>query len=366
MGLPTGPSRDVPPLPEPAGWSPAEALVAVIADQPRPWFVAFSGGRDSSLVLAAAVEAARRGGWEAPVPVAMRFAAGARTAEDDWQQLVCGHLGIAGPEVVALGDELDLLGPLATGMLRRHGLAWPPLAHMVIPVARRAAGGTLLTGHGGDELLGSWRWAAAAELRAGRTGTGGLRGRLRVAHARAPAGVRTAVALVRGPGMGWPWLRPGARLRAWARLAAHVAAEPTRWDERVAWMWSTRLEQAALAGLARAGAEAGTCIVAPLADPRFVAALAAAGGRWGWGDRTAATAVVAAGRLPGAVVARPTKAEFTAAVWGPAARRFAEGWDGAGVDTRLVDPGVLGGLWRAGNPPSTTFTLLHAVWLATR
>src|SRR4051794_22650674 len=52
-----------------------------------PCVVSFSGGRDSSAVLALAVDVARRHGLPEPVPVAMRFAGAPAADERRWQEL---------------------------------------------------------------------------------------------------------------------------------------------------------------------------------------------------------------------------------------------------------------------------------------
>jgi asparagine synthase (glutamine-hydrolysing) len=51
-------------------------------------------------------------------------------------------------------DDLDFVGPVATDVLRRHGLLHPANAYFHAPLLREAAGGTLLTGVGGDQVLG--------------------------------------------------------------------------------------------------------------------------------------------------------------------------------------------------------------------
>ena len=55
--------------------SPREAMERVLREalQRAPCIVAFSGGRDSSAVLALAVDLARREGLQEPLPVTRRF-----------------------------------------------------------------------------------------------------------------------------------------------------------------------------------------------------------------------------------------------------------------------------------------------------
>ena len=76
--------------------TPAEALGAAVLAAVRrtPCVVSFSGGRDSSLVLSAAVAAARREGLRLPVPLTVRVRGDADAEERGWQELVVRRLGI--------------------------------------------------------------------------------------------------------------------------------------------------------------------------------------------------------------------------------------------------------------------------------
>src|SRR5687768_3761316 len=56
--------------------------------------VSFSGGRDSSIVLATATRVARREGLPLPLPVTNRFPLAGHTDESHWQELVVRHLGL--------------------------------------------------------------------------------------------------------------------------------------------------------------------------------------------------------------------------------------------------------------------------------
>ena len=132
-----------------------------------PCVIAFSGGRDSSALLAVAVDLARREQWPLPIPVTLRFSSAA-TEETAWQEVVLRHLGLDDWIRLQIGEELDLLGPLATRGLRRHGLLYPANAHVVVPMAEHAVGGHLLTGVGGDDVFGNWPWHDLASVIAGR------------------------------------------------------------------------------------------------------------------------------------------------------------------------------------------------------
>ena len=131
------------PVEPPAGPvpSPRAALASLLrpALANPPCVIAFSGGRDSSALLAVAVDLARREQWPLPIPVTLRFSSAA-TEETAWQEVVLRHLGLDDWIRLQIGEELDLLGPLATRGLRRHGLLYPANAHVVVPMAEHAVG----------------------------------------------------------------------------------------------------------------------------------------------------------------------------------------------------------------------------------
>ncbi|HEX2085253.1 MAG TPA: asparagine synthase-related protein [Solirubrobacteraceae bacterium] len=345
------------PLPEvPASLTPLQALQDAIAPALARGrcVVPFSGGRDSSALLAAAVAAARRRGLPEPVAVTLRFPGRAGTDEREWQEAVVAHLGVRDWERIELGDELELLGPLARETLRRHRLPWPGNGHGYVPLLRAAAGGSVISGLDGDELLDHWQW--------GRRPT--VREPLRLAKALAPAPLRrVAIERRRRPFARVGWLTPAARSAIGRAWAAERAREPVRWDRRLAWYPGRRYARAARARLDVLGGDHGTTVVHPLVDPRFLAALARAGGRTGFVDRGAALRAILGDLLPARTVARTTKAEFSEAFWGPCARRFAERWDGRGVDPAIVDAAALRAEWLAPRPDARSATMLGAAWL---
>lgn len=187
-----------------AGRTPLQALEDALERALRvpPCLLAFSGGRDSSLVLAVAVDVARRRGLPAPVAVTERFPGDDASDERRWQELVVAHLALEEWVRLDATAAVDLLGEVAVTSLRRFGLLWPPLAHTRAwfvaellggrrpasattapgavdrfagswPVASpgsppggcsEAALGTLVDGEGGDELLGARRLAPALRL----------------------------------------------------------------------------------------------------------------------------------------------------------------------------------------------------------
>ena len=87
-------------------------------------------------------------------------------------------------------DELDFVGPIAAEGLRRHGVLFPANAHMIVPLAREARGGSLLTGVGGDDTFGQWPWYDLGDRARGSPAMRRGDGRRRRARARAVATAR--------------------------------------------------------------------------------------------------------------------------------------------------------------------------------
>jgi asparagine synthase (glutamine-hydrolysing) len=324
-----------------------------------PCLVSFSGGRDSSAVLAIAAALARRESLPLPVPATNRFPAVAAADESDWQERVVAHLGLEDWARVEHDHELDVVGPVATGVLRRHGLLWPFNAHFHVPLFRLAAGGSLLTGIGGDELLTPRPWTEAlAAVRHARLRR--PQPLLRLGFELAPNAVRKAVLRRRLP-LAYPWLHPTAARELSAAWAAQQAAEPLRLRAHLAWVERLRYLCVGTGSLGLLAEEDGVRLGHPFLDPRFAAALSRAGSP---ATRTEAMRRLAGGLLPDDLLARESKGSFDGAFWSAPARAFAESWDGRGVDTSLVDPEALRAEWTTGSPDPRSFTLAQSVWLA--
>lgn len=328
-----------------------------------PCVVAFSGGRDSSLLLALAADLAAREGLAPPVAVTFRYPGDPAADETGWQELVVSHLRTRVEwHRHDVTDELDNIGPLTAPVLRAHGgPTYPAGLGNTILLARYAAGGALITGNGGDEVLGGHRIAVLRAV-ARRRGRGLTRADWRlVAACLAPAAVR-GLLVHRETGRA-AWLRPP--LRHLALAEAVRATRPLRWDRSV---WTALAPRAVTIGTAtrtRVVEAEGATLVEPLSDPAFVGSYAAFGGRWGGLTRTAGTRLLAAGLLPEAVLTRRDKAAFNASRFGRLSREFARGWDGRGVDGELVDPVALRAAWLSEVPPPATAMLLQQAWLAT-
>ena len=328
----------------------------------EPCLVAFSGGRDSSALLAVAVDLARREGWSPPLPVTLRFATAA-TEEADWQELVLRHLDLDDWIRLDCDAELDMVGPIAAEGLRRHGLLYPANAHLVVPMARAAAGGSLLTGLGGDDVFGNWPWHDIASTLAGRRSPR-ARDLRRYAHLSAPRWLEAEILRRREPLM-VPWIVESQRRRVARALSCELASAPRTWAARMRWLAGWRLWQEMVASLATLASDSGVSVVSPFLDPAFLAALARAGGRWGWGTRTVTMRALFADLLPEAVISRRSKAEFSAAQFGVHTKCFADEWSGeAGDMAEIVDPDALRSVWRSARPHFLSATLLQACWLA--
>jgi asparagine synthetase B (glutamine-hydrolysing) len=351
-------------LPMDSPGSPIEALEQAIlpALLRPPCLVSFSGGRDSSTILAAAVRLARREGLELPIPATNRFPGAEGSDESEWQENVVVHLGLTDWVRFEFDGELDLVGPIAMRVLRRHGLLWPFNAHFHMPLIEEATGGSLITGVGGDEALGMPRWGRAAAVLAGRVRPR-PRDVLAVGLAASPPALRRAVLARREPSL-LPWLRPAAQREVWARWTADTASEPLRWQQRFAWWRRSRYVRIGLDSLARMAAELRVEVRSPFVEPGFSAALAALPADRRVFSRTSAMREFFGELLPPELLARRTKSHFDQAFWNRHSRALAEEWDEGDVDPAVVDSRALREQWSLPIPDARSFFLLQSVALA--
>ncbi|HET9333678.1 MAG TPA: asparagine synthase-related protein [Gemmatimonadota bacterium] len=328
-----------------------------------PCFVGFSGGRDSAALLSLAVRLARERGLPDPVPVTFRFEHCPGTNENDWQELTIEHLGIERWEIVPIADELDPLGPVATELLRRHGLFWPPVAQRIAPLFEAARGRALVLGTGGDEMFSPWNPHPARnrlDVRA-RPFRKALR---RAAFNRLPERLRIYVRLRRSRDL--PWLRPAARREVERRYRADLRHRSPSWAEAIRRVPESRnfeLTQSIFAAMAR---EAEVSLVQPFFDPRFIRAIGESAPRQGFPSRSAAMNLHFGNFLPAQVVERTTKADFDELQGGRESRAFAQAWDGRGLDPGWVDVERLRREWLSPRPAYRSLTALNAAWLASR
>lgn len=329
-----------------------------------PCLVSFSGGRDSSAVLATAAAVARREGLPLPIPATYRFAAAAGSQEDDWQEQVISHVGLPDWERVPMASELDAVGPVAQAVLSRHGLLWPFNAHFHAPLLQRASGGSLLTGIGGDEVFARQLWSSARALLTGHRRDRPVRLRS-VGLALAPLPVRRW-AVARRRQLRFPWLHPAVEEEVNRRLADLRSRTPLPWSGGLALWWRSRYRTVLGASMDVLASGAGTQIVHPFLDEGVVAAVAGQFGAAGPSDRSSALSAIFGDVLPEAVLTRRSKAFFDEAFVSDHTRTFVTGWTGVGVDPSLVDLERLGEQWRAENPDPRSLLLMQAAWLASR
>ena len=350
-GIVFGGPRRLPPLR--VGGTPAEAFEAAMLPALRrgPCFVSFSGGRDSSAVLAAATSVARREGFGDPVPLTIQSAGAPHSHETEWQERVIAHLGIRDWIRIGVADELDAVGPYARRVLSNHGLLWPFNVHFHLPMLEQAAGGTLFTGIGGDEM-----WAASHRRRE--------RPRRR-ALALAPRAVQGRV-LARNRPIDYPWLRPEAIREAKRAAGEHSASEPWTLVRRMRWYRGQPSMAIGTRALELIAADAGATIEHPLLDARLWGAVAATAPRGGFRDRETALAAVAGHALPPETVSRRTKASFDAVFFHEHSRTFVREWEGEGVPPAVVDAEALRAHWHGESPDAHSYTLLQAAWLVER
>jgi len=368
-GTAIGLDPDTAPLPDGGPADPREALQEVVAAAlaTPPCRIAFSGGVDSSVLLAVALDVARRRGLEPPIPVTNRFAAVATAQEDSWQELAIGHLGAPDRWLrLELSDELELVGAASTELaLEVGGVFWPWNLHFLVPMADTAGqGGSLLTGAGGDELFIPAAWGRLIAVLDGRH-----RPRPRDVPALlgplAPPSVRTFVSFATRRARA-PWLTGAANLRFGRRWAAHAGKQPVGWDRVIRrTLWQSRYVQVMLRSSAAVARMTGVEIQHPFLDPRVLRAAAAHYGRSGPPGRTRGMAALAGDLVPEEILRRRTKASFNGAFWTPATRSFAL----AALDwlppeaEGLVDRRRLAAAWAEPDPSPATYSLLQAAWL---
>lgn len=353
------------PLP-PASGTPREALDEAMLPALRegPCYVTFSGGRDSSAVLAAATVLARREGLDPPVPVTRVYPLLPDTEESEWQDRVIRHLGLRDwVRLEFTGGETDLLGPDARDAVRRRGLVWPAALQTHGSMFRHLGSGSIMTGEGGDAVLGFRRGSALAALRRGRRPSRALLGL--VAESLLPASARGALLRRRIRASNQSrWLTPAALTVHIETAAAEEAVEPLRYDAGTWYITRRRFFAAASRNYAAGAAEFGLRSFDPLLDHGFIAALAHAGGRWGFTGRSDTMRALFSDVLPPPVLSRNSKASFNQAHTGAATHAFARDWDGVGVDPDLVDVAALRAVWLSEQPTMATGLLLHQAWLA--
>jgi asparagine synthetase B (glutamine-hydrolysing) len=346
--------------------SPIAALESILlpALQTDPCIIGFSGGRDSSALLAVAIKLARRLGFPDPVPVTNRYPGIPEADENAWQEVVIRHLDVKEWARRDISTELDLLGPNAQQSLEQFGVLWPATLHNRAHTISVARGGCYIDGEGGDEILGEFRVTPIAQLlhRERRVNRDALRKSLR---ALSPGLVRLPYERRRiGANNDRAWLRPGAAawyLQTTAADEAHVPLHYARAVRRVA---TRRAVKVAITNLDAMGRTLDVQYLHPLLDPRFITALVQSAPALGYTSRTAAMRALFHDVLPDAILSRDQKAYFNHAFVQDHTRTFLDVWDGTGLDDELIDADVLRSLWKEPRIHGGTFHLIHAAWMA--
>jgi asparagine synthase (glutamine-hydrolysing) len=315
--------------------------------------------------LAAAVRVARREGLNLPIPATLVFPQSDASNEDDWQEVVLRHLGIDDWERIEIHDELDAVGPVATAAFERHGLLWPFNAHLHLPIIERAAGGSVVTGFGGDELGNATSSARAERLLSDRQRptTGDL---LVLGLALSPSPVRSLVHRHRARAdLGdTPWLTEEGGRQLMRAYGASVGSIPLGWESVIRkWIWPSRYFRVCERSFAVMGEYHDVVVAHPFVDARFLDSVAAFGGFRGLGDRSDLMRAIFGELLPDELIERQTKGSFTDPLLTETAMDFAREWSGYGIDTSLVDPVLLRSHWLGGTPNVRSTTLLQAAWI---
>lgn len=327
-----------------------------------PCVVAFSGGRDSSAILAEATRVARAHGLDDPVPHTLRFADAPRADEEEWQELVIRHLGLSNWSKRAVTDELDALGPIALEVIRRYGVHWPPNVHTFQLLLEPARGGSLITGNGGDELFTPWVGHRIALLRQGKARP--RRDDLRpLLLYLLPKSLLVRRSVRRGH-YRLPWLETATARELQRTFAASSVRLERSWPEELEEYLESRYLEVGSGFTGAMAHDAGVDLVEPFFDPRYVRSVYRDAPAEGYGSRTAAMARLFGDLLPARLPSRSTKAVFTEAFAGPRTRRFAEAWTGAGVDPALVDAAALRSVWLSPLVDIRSLVPLQAAWLA--
>ena len=348
---------------------PLQVLRSIVLEGLRrpPCLVLFSGGRDSSALLALAAHVARDQGLDLPVPLTVFFPGEAETEEGPWQELVVRSLGLSDWERCDGSQDADLLGPVARQVLRRYGVIWSPLLATRARYFSLATGGSLLSGEGGDEVFGPRRARALSGLaRVRRPWQAAHLARSSLASMLPRPWRRGRIRQHLAQSLGLEWLRPAVRDDFLEGSAAQWADEPLAWGRSVKWLTSCRHVRLSVANMAGLASEADVFFAAPFLGPGFLDVLASAFGPLGPENRSAAMRALFGPLLPEALLARRSKAVFTLPAWGPWTKEFIANWGGDGIDDNLVDVEALRRHWAGERPSAMTFGLVQQAWLLTR
>lgn len=344
----------------PAAREALEAAVLTPLLSGRPTYVSFSGGRDSSAVLATAVHVARREGLALPVPIIRRHPGDPGADETEWQELVLDHLNLQNARIIEVSRSSTYLDDDAQANLRRRGLVFSPSLQLRNPILEAAAGGALLTGEGGDEILGTRRVTPLTLLlRYRRKPSRALLSWLSQSLLPATLSMRHRYTTAIAPASAWLTQRAHremCKLDVGAYPPLHAGHETVLIERQ-------RIARVMLHNYGVVAEEHGVTLLHPLRSRMFVASLARDLGRWGFAGRTDAMRRLFSDILPERLLGRQTKAHFDGVRWGVPEREFARHWDGTGLDRSLVDVERVRSEWLSPVPSGASVLALHAAWL---
>lgn len=346
LGLAAGRAKESAGLSTPLAELEASVLPGLLRP---PCVVSFSGGMDSSFVLAVATRVARREGLPEPIAVTWRFTGAPKAEESRWQERVIAALDLHSWQLLQAGDDLDIVGPVADRLLSRHGVLHPFNLHLHLPIVELAVGGSLLTGVGGDQILSGWR---QRPLSVGQRVRGHVPGRA-VARLRRQQGTD-----------GTPWLQARAARAVFRRHRQELRAQPRALDQRISWHARRRDLLMTCASLTTIAGDHDVHVVNPLVDPRFLSALSVTAGSSTALNREELLRTIADGKLPPEAIALRPKARFLEVFLRDQTREFVRSWDGTGVDSEFVDPEALREVWSRWPIPGRTAGIVQQLWLA--
>lgn len=369
-GLAIGRHAGVGVLPRGGHATPRQAAEDVLLSALRrpPCLIGFSGGRDSSALLAVATAVARERNLPLPVPVTLVFPGSDEAEETEWQSLVLDRLKLDEWVRLEFGDELDAIGPVAQEVMGRHGLVWPFNVHFHLPIMEAARGGSVVTGFAGDELgvsctvTGPERMLVDRSVRRPRD-VAAIAYRLGPRRPRWPREYARAGRQI--DEMNITWLTPRGRRALRAAFASDALLVPG-WERILRDnLWRSRYFQVCKANFQRVADHYDVAMCHPFVEPPVLQALGRAGGFAGLRDRRHILELLAGDLLPPEIITRESKAVFGDSLWSGTAREFARTWSGHGLDERLVDPAAVQRAWmEEPRPAILATTMLQAAWLA--